>query len=66
MFVILCIRPKEELEEALAVLNPKEVISTTPSCKATGLPYIRDKISNARIWLENDLGFQFKARKSWS
>lgn len=57
---------QEELEEALAVLNPKEVISTTPSCRATELPYIRDKISNAGIWSENDLGFQFRARKAWS
>ena len=66
MFVILCIRPKEELEEDLAVLNPKEVISTTRSCRATGLHFIRDKISNAGIWSKNDLGFQFRARKSWS
>ena len=65
MFFILCICPKEELEEALVVLNPKEVISTTPSYRATELPYIRDKISNAGIWSKNDLGFQFRARKSW-
>ena len=56
---------QKELEEALAILNPKEVISTTPSCRATGLPYIRDKISNAGIWSKNDLGFQFRARNAW-
>ena len=66
MFVILWIRPKVELEEALAVLNPKEVISTTPNCRETELPYIIYKIINAGIWSENDLGFQLRARKSWS
>ena len=47
-------------------MNPKEVISTTPSCRATKLPYIRDKIINVGIWSENDLGFQLRARKAWS
>lgn len=57
---------QEELEEALAVLNPKEVISTTPSCRATELRYVRDKISSAGMHSENDLGFQFRARKAGS
>lgn len=57
---------QEELEEALEVLNPKEVISTTPSCRATELCYVRNKISNAGICSEIDLGFQFRARKAWA
>lgn len=37
---------KEELEEALMVLNPKEIISTTSNYKATELQYVSKKIGN--------------------
>ena len=58
MFVILCIRPKEELEEDLAVLNPKEVISTTPSCRELGYPILEIKLAmlefgQKMIWVFN-------------
>lgn len=39
---------KEELEEALMVLNPKELISTTSNCKVTELQYVSKKIGNTQ------------------
>ncbi|GLJ54790.1 hypothetical protein SUGI_1176840 [Cryptomeria japonica] len=56
---------KEELEEALMVLSPKEVISTTPNCKATELQYVRKKIGNTRIWSQNDSDLQSRTTNTF-
>ncbi|KAI4345086.1 hypothetical protein L6164_012250 [Bauhinia variegata] len=46
---------KEELEWALQLLAPRWVVSTTPSCRATGLDYVKKHCCYPKVALNNSI-----------
>ncbi|XP_050897325.1 uncharacterized protein LOC127104166 [Lathyrus oleraceus] len=46
---------KEELEEALQILAPRWVVSTTPTCRAMELNYVKKYCFNSKVGLNNSV-----------